>query len=495
MSEINCLDAVLILSPTLFQDSLKCDKYYIDGKFYTISAEQRFKILDNESISKVLNLPYVSKIEQGKYSSKIYEEMQQRLIGFIDSSFLLDSSNGETYNIWTWVPCGHCELCNAHKMASLSQRAQFAYEESLAPAYFVTLTYNNTHLPSKPEFVKRHVQLFFKRLRKNGFMNQPDRPMKYIYTCEVGNNGRYHVHLIIFGLPIYDDEFDSHNTYLVTKFLQYCWRDAELLDDNFHYRNFDSYVKNYPLAWSQPKDYDPWSRGYVNVKLLQDPHSACNYVLKYTFKNRGTDKFIFRGQSTNLGLEFAKSLRSFALSSSDGTFKYCSKITNKVVEVKLSQYFINKLFPSFSKIVPNGFRKSWYDAVLCCRKLIEYKFSSRDVKFSAWFTLDYLYKHYSFLSVLNDFYTEPLGNSSFINSKLVSDSHLTFVRHHLTRIADDMYDLQYGYPDLDLKSLNSQLFDRESFLNKFKQKSFSEKCKVASDFRRSVLINISKSTL
>lgn len=65
---------------------------------------------------------------------------------------------------------------------------------------FVTLTYDDDHLPSPPSLVKRDLQLFYKRLRKSG------RDCRY-YSCgEYGETtARPHYHACIFGLDFSDD--------------------------------------------------------------------------------------------------------------------------------------------------------------------------------------------------------------------------------------------------------------------------------------------------
>jgi len=61
---------------------------------------------------------------------------------------------------------------------------------------FVTLTYDDAHLPASGSLVKEDVQLFFKRLRKN-----LDRNIKYFLGGEYGDCGlRPHYHTIIFGV-------------------------------------------------------------------------------------------------------------------------------------------------------------------------------------------------------------------------------------------------------------------------------------------------------
>lgn len=60
-------------------------------------------------------------------------------------------------------------------------------------SYFVTLTYNDEHLPKDGQLKKKHLQDYFKRLRKT-------EKFKYYAVGEYGTEGnRPHYHALIFG--------------------------------------------------------------------------------------------------------------------------------------------------------------------------------------------------------------------------------------------------------------------------------------------------------
>ena len=66
---------------------------------------------------------------------------------------------------------------------------------------FVTLTYDDAHLPDDVGLHKRDLQLFLKRLRRD---IEPRR-IKYYACGEYGDQyGRPHYHAIIFGIPVID---------------------------------------------------------------------------------------------------------------------------------------------------------------------------------------------------------------------------------------------------------------------------------------------------
>ena len=68
---------------------------------------------------------------------------------------------------------------------------------------FLTLTYDDAHLPEHGQLVKRDLQLFFKRLRKNV------GPFRYVACGEYGElKRRPHFHVALFGLDFSDDRIE-----------------------------------------------------------------------------------------------------------------------------------------------------------------------------------------------------------------------------------------------------------------------------------------------
>lgn len=104
------------------------------------------------------------------------------------------------------IPCGQCIGC---RLDYAKRWADRCLAESLChdSNYFLTLTYDDEHLPAKREgspihsLEPRELQLFMKRLRKK-FSNQTIR----FFACgEYGElNMRPHYHLILFGLKLDD---------------------------------------------------------------------------------------------------------------------------------------------------------------------------------------------------------------------------------------------------------------------------------------------------
>lgn len=90
------------------------------------------------------------------------------------------------------IPCGKCDGCKADKALSWSIRC--AQEASLFDRNcFITLTYDDAHVPADGKLVKKHLQDFFKRLRHMA-------NIRYYACGEYGDKTkRPHYHACIFG--------------------------------------------------------------------------------------------------------------------------------------------------------------------------------------------------------------------------------------------------------------------------------------------------------
>lgn len=100
------------------------------------------------------------------------------------------------------VPCGRCYACLSNKRSSWSVRLKEELKHSTS-AHFVTLTYDDDHLPlvyiddvPAPTLSKDDVQKFMKRLRKK----QPGQ-IRYFLVGEYGTNTqRPHYHALLFNI-------------------------------------------------------------------------------------------------------------------------------------------------------------------------------------------------------------------------------------------------------------------------------------------------------
>lgn len=96
------------------------------------------------------------------------------------------------------VPCGKCISCRIAHAREWSVR-MYHEQSSWDKVVFVTLTYDDDHLPYEGTLIKEDLQGFFKRLRIR------QDPLRYYACGEYGEQTmRPHYHAIIFGRSVAD---------------------------------------------------------------------------------------------------------------------------------------------------------------------------------------------------------------------------------------------------------------------------------------------------
>jgi hypothetical protein len=92
------------------------------------------------------------------------------------------------------VPCGQCIGCRLERSRQWAMRCMHEaslYEDNC----FITLTYNNDHLPEDGSLNKEHFQKFMKRLRKK----HQNKTIRFYHCGEYGEKYRRpHYHAILF---------------------------------------------------------------------------------------------------------------------------------------------------------------------------------------------------------------------------------------------------------------------------------------------------------
>lgn len=115
-----------------------------------------------------------------------------------------------------------CRKQNARQWALRLYHEKENYDDSI----FLTLTYDDSHLPDNNSLVKRDLQLFYKRLRKR--LSLDNRSIRYFSVGEYGDiSQRPHYHSIIFGLSL---NYTDRN--LVIEQWPYCDWNVESIRDN-----------------------------------------------------------------------------------------------------------------------------------------------------------------------------------------------------------------------------------------------------------------------
>lgn len=105
------------------------------------------------------------------------------------------------------IPCGRCQGCNLERSRQWALRCIHEGKLHGTNNSYITLTYDDEHLPPNNNLHHRDFVLFLKRLRK-----QLRHKIKFYMCGEYGDkNGRPHYHAIIFGHRYTDLQYHSTN--------------------------------------------------------------------------------------------------------------------------------------------------------------------------------------------------------------------------------------------------------------------------------------------
>ena len=106
------------------------------------------------------------------------------------------------------IPCGQCIGCRLSKSREWAARC-VVEAKSHKNNMFLTLTYDDAHLPEDGSLHYEHFQLFMKRMRKY-FMSRFGQQLRFFMCGEYGDKlGRPHYHAIIFGVTFVDKQLWS----------------------------------------------------------------------------------------------------------------------------------------------------------------------------------------------------------------------------------------------------------------------------------------------
>ena len=102
------------------------------------------------------------------------------------------------------IPCGQCIGCRLEKSRQWAIRCSLE-SQLYQNSYFLTLTYDDEHLPKSGSLVPDDLQKFLKKLRRYLEYHGSDKKIRFFACGEYGDNFlRPHYHAIIFNLDISD---------------------------------------------------------------------------------------------------------------------------------------------------------------------------------------------------------------------------------------------------------------------------------------------------
>jgi len=163
------------------------------------------------------------------------------------------------------LPCGQCIGCRLEKSRQWAMRCM--HEAQLHEHNcFLTLTYDDTHLPSDGSLHHKDFQLFIKRLRKK----LGNTRIRYYMVGEYGESfGRPHFHACIFGYDFHDKKLwkrtSAGSMLYRSEELETIWTlgYSSIGDVNFESA---AYAARYIVSKQTGKDVDPNHYHYCDLK-------------------------------------------------------------------------------------------------------------------------------------------------------------------------------------------------------------------------------------
>lgn len=196
------------------------------------------------------------------------------------------------------IGCGQCIECRMKAAREMAIRA--LHESKMHPySQFVTLTYDNAHLPHDFSLDHRDFQLFMKRLRKSrGF--DPANRIKYFMCGEYGDeNYRPHYHAILYNVRFPDKKLYRKSSkgldYFTSIELSELWGQGLVVFGKVEFQSC-AYVSGYLLkkamgknAWMAYCDVD--ANGVVSNEVAPEYRKLSNGLGKSWFEKYGSHAF------------------------------------------------------------------------------------------------------------------------------------------------------------------------------------------------------------
>lgn len=318
MEQILCDKPVVILNPS-FKNLLLRYKMY-----HTPSGDVRINF---ESYNKYLyEFPY-----------NLFSPRRNNItIENLDDYYVIDHITGNIFPMYIQVPCGKCPICRNKKAKEWSFRAMCENATSETQPIFVTLTYNNKHLPKSGIF-KEEIQLFMKRLRIKLDRLNIKHNLRYFACGEYGTkSGRPHYHMIIWNFPY----FETVSRRL--KIIESSWS----VPTGRYAKNGSPIVDQLGFCYCVPCE-----------------QGAISYVMKYMRKEPTVPKymnptfFLSSRKNGGIGAAYARKYKEYYRIHPDQLdMSVLDPYSGKSLTMTIPQYYKRIFFPCLSQIVSKEVR-------------------------------------------------------------------------------------------------------------------------------------------
>ena len=322
MNQVVCEHPRIIINPLLKELICVYRHYFLNGHADYFTGKH-----------PDLNFPY----DKFSVRKNVFSESS------LETSYVIDVKTGQTFPIYQKVPCGQCSACHCLKQNAYVNRCQFETMCYDSKPLFITLTYDDVHIPcviTDDDAVVytlkvRDIQLFFKRFRQNIKRQLGiDNKIRYSVCGEYGKNThRPHYHAIIWNLPV-----DSNKDYL--KLL-------DCVERSWH----NGFVTGRVI--SPEKDGSKTFRYTCKYMQKKQRHCFPDYVYDLPeFKDS------FHCSSKSHGGIGAHFIDRYKIGKLTKDMKFLNKFTQSVDNFYFTSYVINRLRPSYSRLVPAAYRNA-----------------------------------------------------------------------------------------------------------------------------------------
>lgn len=400
-STIKCENPTVILHPYAKHYFVKYGVFCYDGKIVNLSSFDRsYRIRNYEKFYNTYVSTFFSRY-------KVHPERSFSPDTLFDSYHFI-SDDGVCYPFFIIVPCGKCTICSYTRLSDISARCELETFTHKSNPLFVTLTYDNDHLPSDGNVSLDDIQKFLKLLRininrffatqytdDNGKVKYRDAKisLRYLYSSEYApKNKRPHFHLLLWNVPYFPSGLSEYQKKFCSKrFVGYPSTMSSVR--SFGSFNALSFIKsncvignNYNCDLGRIYGFDilkklvwcSWKKGFIKCEVSRD---AGKYVAKYIGKGSDVPKGklpTFVRWSTRRGLGFD----AFDLYFKDILLKnpsltqltFCDPKRGSVKSVLIPKYYRSLLAPCLS-VIAKPFRESLEQFFYCYRILKKFRLS------------------------------------------------------------------------------------------------------------------------
>lgn len=184
-----------------------------------------------------------------------------------------------------YLPCGKCHGCRLVNVRQWSLRMMHQARYS-APNWFITLTYDDKHMPQFGNLQYDHLSKFFKRCRRD--FQTPEKPFKYFAVGEYGDRTlRPHYHYAAFDFKISDlrpFKQTKNGWYFTSELLREKWPYGHHIVAPLTW-NTACYVAGYVTKKMHGDDIRKIPQPYEVVReLLDEGLDPSDYIEHYTIQ-------------------------------------------------------------------------------------------------------------------------------------------------------------------------------------------------------------------